>query len=99
MRVKEDVDERGKSFTINLNGVDVFMRGGNYIPPEMSMPNVSGSYYQSLREQVKFARYNMIRVWGGGQFEYDDFYTMCDEEGILIWHDLMYACSLYAHQG
>ena len=59
---------------VNLNGYDVFMRGGNYIPPEMSMAKVDDSQYAKIREYALFAKFNMIRVWGGGQFEHDGFY-------------------------
>lgn len=93
--VKQDKDSAGSSFTINLNGYDIFMRGGNYIPTNMSMTQPPRQLYQAIRDQALFARFNMIRVWGGGQYEHDDFYETMDEAGILIWHDLMFACALY----
>lgn len=85
----------GTSFTFNLNGYDVYMRGGNYIPPEMSLARTNKQTYAQIREYAEFGRFNMIRVWGGGQFEKNEFYSMMDEAGILIWHDLMFACALY----
>lgn len=51
--------------------------------------------YQEVREQSIFARFNMIRIWGGGHYEHDEFYQEMDEAGILIWHDLMFACAMY----
>lgn len=66
--LKQEQDSTGKSFTLNLNGYDLFIRGGNYIPPEMSMANVPLSKYQETRKNAEFGRFNMIRVWGGGQF-------------------------------
>lgn len=71
------------------------MRGGNYIPPEMSLARTTRQTYEKIKNDAIFGRYNMIRVWGGGQFEKDDFYTIMDEAGILLWHDLMFACALY----
>lgn len=61
----------------------------------MSMARVPLEKYQETRENAVFGRYNMIRVWGGGQFEHDEFYEQFDRAGILVWHDLMYACALY----
>jgi beta-mannosidase len=58
----------GTSFTFNLNGYDVYMRGGNYIPPEMSLARTTKSTYEKIKEYALFGRFNMIRLWGGGQF-------------------------------
>lgn len=71
MTIKQEKDAFGSSFTLNLNGYDVFIRGGNYIPPEMSMSNLPASTYQKIKQYALFGRYNMIRLWGGGQFEHD----------------------------
>ena len=73
------------------------MRGGNYIPVDMFMPRAlkNPKVYDNLIEDSLFANYNMLRIWGGGQFEFDIFYDKCDEAGILIWHDLMFACAMY----
>lgn len=73
------------------------MRGGNYIPPDMFMPRAlkNPSVYDRIIKDSLFAKYNMLRIWGGGQFEYDIFYEKCDQAGILIWHDLMFACAMY----
>ena len=68
MILKQIDDSTGKSFVLNLNGYDVYMRGGNYIPPEMSMARVPLSKYQQTIKNAQFGRFNMIRVWGGGQF-------------------------------
>ena len=58
----------GTSFTFNLNGYDVYMRGGNYIPPEMSLARTTRQIYQKVRDDALFGRFNMLRLWGGGQF-------------------------------
>lgn len=80
------------------------MKGGNYIPPDMFMPRALKSvgtpndvYNKTIQDAID-ANYNMLRVWGGGQFEYDVFYDLCDQSGLLIWHDLMFACALYPGQ-
>ena len=95
VKVIQTKDAKGTSFVVNLNGYDVFMRGGNYIPPEMSMAKVKKEQYDKIKEYAIFGKFNMIRVWGGGQFEHDSFYEAMDEAGILIWHDLMFACAMY----
>jgi beta-mannosidase len=93
--IQDSVGFNGTSFKFRLNGYDVYMRGGNYIPPEMSLARTTMETYQKVAEDALFAKFNMIRLWGGGQFEKDEFYSAMDEAGILIWHDLMFACALY----
>lgn len=63
-----DKQSNGTSFSFNLNGYDVYMRGGNYIPPEMSMARTARDTYEKVRDDALFARFNMLRLWGGGQF-------------------------------
>jgi beta-mannosidase len=63
-----DKTYNGTSFTINLNGFDVYMRGGNYIPPEMSLARTTKQTYQRIADDALFANFNMLRLWGGGQF-------------------------------
>lgn len=88
-------DEYGESFYFKVNGKRIFMKGANYIPLRM-LPAVNGeSEYRILLEKCKGAHFNMLRVWGGGQYESDLFYSLCNEMGILIWQDFMFACSMY----
>jgi beta-mannosidase len=88
-------DEFGESFFFKVNGKSIFMKGANYIPLRM-LPSVnSESEYRILLEQCKGAHFNMLRVWGGGIYESDMFYSLCNEMGILIWQDFMFACSMY----
>lgn len=95
IKIKNEEDEHGKSMTFSVNGVDIFCKGGNFIPLD-SMPSLeSEERYRYILSSMKEANMNMIRVWGGGQFEHDVFYDICDELGILIWHDFIFACSLY----
>ena len=73
------------------------MRGSNYIPPDMFMPRAMKNpqvYYNTIQAAID-ANHNMLRLWGGGQYEYDIFYDICDEKGMLIWHDMMFACAMY----
>ena len=85
----------GKSFHFELNGIPVFAKGANYIPQDLFLPRVSDSKYRSLIASAKDANMNMLRIWGGGIYEKDIFYDLCDEAGILVWQDFMFACSMY----
>ena len=71
------------------------MKGANYIPQDMFLPRVTGERYFNLINQVKLANMNMLRVWGGGIYEADTFYNLCDKNGILVWQDFIFAGSLY----
>ena len=88
-------DSIGTSFYFKLNGKPVFMKGANYIPQDMFLPRVTRERYFNLIDQVKNANINMLRVWGGGVYEENLFYSLCDKNGILVWQDFMFAGSLY----
>jgi beta-mannosidase len=90
----QQADQKGKSFYFKLNGVPVFMKGANYIPQDNFIPRVSSAQTKTLIQQAKAANFNMLRVWGGGIYESDAFYNACDESGILVWQDFMFACGL-----
>ena len=90
----QQADQKGKSFYFKLNGLPVFMKGANYIPQDNFIPRVSSAQTKSLIQQAKAANFNMLRVWGGGIYESDAFYNACDESGILVWQDFMFACGL-----
>ncbi len=85
----------GMSMTFRINGIDLFCKGANWIPCDALQTRQTPERYRDLLESAKAANMNMIRVWGGGQFEADCFYELCDELGLLIWHDFMFSCSLY----
>lgn len=88
-------DAFGESFFFKINGKMLFMKGANYIP-SAALPRVCGEgEYRTLLEKCKSAHFNMLRVWGGGQYESDLFYSLCNEMGILVWQDFMFACSMY----
>lgn len=90
-----DPDEYGESFRFRINGRDVFMKGGNWIPCDIFPSRITDKTYRHLLESSAAAHMNMIRVWGGGIYEKDRFYDLCDELGILVWQDFMFACSTY----
>lgn len=71
IKLKQTPDQWGKSFIFNLNGIDIYCRGGNYIPPEMSLAKTTPETYQTVIKNARAQNFNMIRVWGGGQFEKD----------------------------
>jgi len=88
-------DSIGTSFYFKLNDQPVFMKGANYIPQDVFLPRVTDEQYTKLLSDVKEANMNMLRVWGGGIYENDIFYDLCDEKGILVWQDFMFAGSMY----
>lgn len=97
VRVMMDDDEHGKSFYFVVNGKPMFAKGANFIPDDALLPNVTQERYKRIFEDVKAANMNMLRVWGGGIYEDDEFYDEADRNGILIWQDFMFACSSYPH--
>ena len=97
VRVVMDDDEHGKSFYFVVNGKPIFAKGANFIPDDALLPNVTPERYKRIFEDVKAANMNMLRVWGGGIYEADEFYDEADRNGILIWQDFMFACSSYPH--
>jgi beta-mannosidase len=84
-----------KTFHFELNGVPVFMKGANYIPSDNFLPRVSNEKYEKVILDARNLNMNMLRIWGGGIYENDIFYELCDKYGILLWHDFMFACSMY----
>ncbi len=86
-------------FYFVLNGVPVFAKGTNYIPQDNFLPRVTDEKYKSTLQDAVDANMNMIRVWGGGIYENDIFYDLCDELGLMVWQDFMFACSIYPASG
>jgi beta-mannosidase len=95
VQVVHEPDADGKSFTILVNGAPVFMKGANYIPGDSFPSRMTDARYRWLLGSAADANMNMLRVWGGGIYEDDRFYALCDELGILVWQDFMFACSMY----
>jgi len=88
-------DSIGETFTFLVNGQALYIKGANYIPQDLFPSRVKKEDDRQTLKMVQDAHMNMLRVWGGGIYEQDEFYNMCDEMGILIWQDFMFACSLY----
>jgi len=88
-------DSLGESFGFELNGKSVYMKGANYIPQNSFQNKVTNQHYDKLLSDVVNSNMNMLRVWGGGIYENDIFYDLCDEKGILVWQDFMFACAMY----
>lgn len=91
----QENDSIGESFYFKINGKPLFIKGANYIPQDVFLPNVTDENYRKLIAKVVKLNMNMIRVWGGGIYEKDLFYDLCDQNGILVWQDFMFAGSLY----
>lgn len=92
--VKEK-DAEGKSFYFKVNGKPLYAKGTNWIPSDSFTPRITKEKYRKLIRDCKEANMNMIRVWGGGIYEDEEFYRACDENGILVWQDFMFAGSFY----
>ncbi|MBS2210997.1 glycoside hydrolase family 2 protein [Carboxylicivirga mesophila] len=95
LKLVQNPDEKGSSFHFELNGVPVFAKGANYIPQESFQSKVDSADYRRVIQHALDANMNMLRVWGGGFYEEDYFYDLCDEKGLLVWQDFMFACSMY----
>jgi len=91
----QEKDPSGKSFYFKVNGKPFYAKGTNWIPSDSFSPRITKEKYQKLIKDAKEANMNMIRVWGGGIYEDDEFYKACDENGILVWQDFMFAGSFY----
>ncbi|KAF2094707.1 glycoside hydrolase [Rhizodiscina lignyota] len=85
----------GRTFLFNVNGRDIFIQGGDWIPCDMLLPSISRSRYYSWIRLAQRCNLNMLRIWGGGIYESEDFFDACDELGILVWHDYAFACGDY----
>ncbi|WP_438496737.1 beta-mannosidase [Paenibacillus sp. IHBB 3054] len=95
VRLVRNKDEAGASFYFELNGVPVFAKGANHIPGHSFIPEVTEEHYRHEIATAVESNMNMLRVWGGGIYEQAVFYELCDEQGILVWQDFMFACSMY----
>ena len=95
IRVLQPPDAEGTGFQIELNGVPVFIKGANYIPCDSFPARVSHATRAHIVQSAAAAHMNMLRIWGGGIYEEDDFYDLCDAHGILVWQDFMFACAMY----
>ncbi|MRR29426.1 glycoside hydrolase family 2 protein, partial [bacterium] len=95
IELQQKPDEWGKSFTFVVNGLPVFAKGSDWIPADSFPTRISDEYMEGLIRDAALTHQNMLRVWGGGFYEEERFYDLCDRYGILIWQDFVYACSVY----
>lgn len=93
--IDNDADAYGTNFCVSINGCRVFLKGSCYIPEDNILSRVTPGRTAKLLELAKNFNHNCIRIWGGGYYPDDSFYDWCDENGLLVWQDLMFACSVY----
>lgn len=95
IEIKNNLTMGGKELTVCVNGQNIFCKGANWIPVDARPDRMTKEHYESVILSAKMANMNMLRVWGGGWYEKEEFYDACDKYGILLWHDLMFSCSTY----
>lgn len=95
VRLVQEEDEQGMSYYFEVNGIPLFAKGANFIPADNMLPSMTDERYAALFQDIKAANMNVIRVWGGGTYEDNRFYDLADENGILVWQDFMFACTIY----
>ncbi|MBA4387422.1 MAG: hypothetical protein C0404_05535 [Verrucomicrobia bacterium] len=99
VRVNQDRHpEKGRYFIIEINGRKIFVKGGNFVPVDMIFPRADRKRYDKVTDLALEANFNMLRVWGGGLYEADEFYELCDEKGILVWQEFIFACGKFPVQ-
>lgn len=98
VRVDTTPDESGTPFTILINERPMFIKGANWIPDDAFVHRVDRARYEERILQAASANINLLRVWGGGIYESDDFYDVCDEQGMLTWQDFLFACAAYSEE-
>lgn len=95
LTVNTDKDENGRAFAFVVNRKPIFARGANYIPADILLTRINGEKIRSLLQICRDSHFNCIRVWGGGCYPPEEFYDLCDQYGILVWQDFMFACNTY----
>ena len=95
VRLVQEEDQQGMSYYFEVNGIPLFAKGANFIPDDNMLPSMTDERYAALFQDIKAANMNVIRVWGGGTYEDNRFYDLADENGILVWQDFMFACTIY----
>jgi beta-mannosidase len=93
--LRREADEWGESFTFVVNGVPIFGKGANWIPADSFPTRFSDEQMEHLVRSAAETHQNMLRVWGGGFYESEGFYDLCDRYGILVWQDCVFSCSVY----
>ncbi|GGF06429.1 beta-mannosidase [Hymenobacter cavernae] len=95
LQLRREHDAYGKSFEFVVNGIPIFAKGANWIPADIFQTRVTPARYRHLLQSAKDCNMNMVRVWGGGIYENQIFYDLCDELGLMVWQDFLFACSFY----
>lgn len=95
IKLERQKDSIGESFQFVVNGIPIYAKGANYIPQDIFPDRVSEEEDKKMIQLSLDAHMNMLRIWGGGVYESDSFYELCDEKGIMLWQDFIFACSLY----
>ncbi|OPZ24538.1 MAG: Exo-beta-D-glucosaminidase precursor [Lentisphaerae bacterium ADurb.BinA184] len=96
VRVNQDPNPTaGRFFILEINRRKVFVKGGNFVPADMIFPCADRARYDQLTDLALEANFNMLRIWGGGLYEKDDFYDLCDAKGLLVWQEFIFACGKY----
>jgi len=95
IELRREPDEWGESFTFVVNGLPLFAKGSNWIPADSFPTRIDDGYLRHLVRSAAAANQNMLRVWGGGLYEDERFYDLCDRYGILVWQDFLFSCSIY----
>jgi beta-mannosidase len=95
LELVQEPDEWGRSFTFVVNGVPIFAKGSNWIPADSFPTRITDEFLAHLLKSAAVSHQNMLRVWGGGFYEEERFYDLCDELGILVWQDFIFSCSTY----
>ncbi|MBN1933824.1 MAG: glycoside hydrolase family 2 protein, partial [Anaerolineae bacterium] len=95
LELRREPDQWGESFTFVVNGVPVFAKGSNWIPADSFPTRLTDQFMEHLIWSAAEANQNMLRVWGGGLYEEERFYDLCDRYGVLVWQDFIYSCSIY----
>lgn len=95
IELRQEPDQWGRSFTFVVNGVPIFAQGTNWIPADSFPTRISRAQLDHLLGSAVAAHHNMVRIWGGGYYEDEHFYDLCDRLGLLVWQDFMFACATY----
>lgn len=93
--LNQQKDELGTAYAVMVNGRAIFCKGANVIPPTVFPGSEIDEDWRVLVDQAVEANFNMLRIWGGGYYPPDAFYDYCDEKGIMVWQDFMFACAMY----
>jgi beta-mannosidase len=92
---QEKHPDSGSFFIVEINGKPIFCKGGNFVPADLILSRIDRRRYETLVDRALESNFNMLRVWGGGQYESDAFYELCDAKGILVWQEFIFACAKY----